>query len=169
MPFAETWMDLEICHTVWSKSDEKECIICYWGQVGGGIVREFGVDLLFIHSVMSDSFWTPWTVACPAPLSMGFSRQEHWSGLPFPSPGNLPVPWTESMTPALQTDPLPLSLLGRLPLYLKWITNKVFLCIAQGTLLDVCPAWVGRQCGEKGYTYMRGWVPSRFTWNSQRC
>ena len=33
---------------------------------------------------------TPWTVACLAPLSMGFSRQEYWSGLPFPSPGDLP-------------------------------------------------------------------------------
>ena len=36
---------------------------------------------------MSDSFATPWTVACQAPLSMGFSRQEYWSGLPFPPPG----------------------------------------------------------------------------------
>ena len=38
---------------------------------------------------------TPWTVACQAPLSMGFSRQEYWSGLPFPSPGDLPNPETE--------------------------------------------------------------------------
>ena len=36
---------------------------------------------------LSDSFATPWTVACQAPLSMGFSRQEYWNGLPFPSPG----------------------------------------------------------------------------------
>ena len=35
---------------------------------------------------------TPWTVTCQAPLSMGFPRQEHWSGLPFPSPGDLPDP-----------------------------------------------------------------------------
>ena len=41
---------------------------------------------------MSDSFATLWIVACQAPLSMGFSRQEYWSGLPFPSPGNLPDP-----------------------------------------------------------------------------
>ena len=40
---------------------------------------------------MSDSA-TPWTVALQAPLSMGFSRQEYWSGLPFPSPGDLPNP-----------------------------------------------------------------------------
>ena len=44
---------------------------------------------------MPDSFVTPWTVACHAPLSMGFSRQEYWSGLPFPSPGDLPDPGIE--------------------------------------------------------------------------
>ena len=43
---------------------------------------------------------TPWTVA-QAPPSMGFSRQEYWSGLPFPSPGELPNPGTESGSPAL--------------------------------------------------------------------
>ena len=37
-------------------------------------------------------FMTPWTATCQAPLSLGFSRQEYWSGLPFPSPGNLPNP-----------------------------------------------------------------------------
>ena len=41
---------------------------------------------------MSDSFVTPWTVAYQAPLSMGFPRQEYWSGLPFPSLGNFPCP-----------------------------------------------------------------------------
>ena len=49
-------------------------------------------------------FATPWTVACQAPLSMGFSRQEHWSGLPCPPPGNLPNPGIEPsslMSPAL--------------------------------------------------------------------
>ena len=40
-------------------------------------------------------FATPWTVACQAPLSMGFSRHEYWSGLPFPSPGDLPNPGIE--------------------------------------------------------------------------
>ena len=45
------------------------------------------------HSVMSDSLQpTPWTVARQAPLSMEFSRQEFWNGLPFPSPGDLPRP-----------------------------------------------------------------------------
>ena len=44
---------------------------------------------------------TPWTVACQAPLSMGFSRQEYWSGLPCPPPGDLPDPGIEPVTPAL--------------------------------------------------------------------
>ena len=45
-------------------------------------------------------FATPWTVACQAPLSMGFSRQEYWSGLPFPPPGNLSDPGIEPASPA---------------------------------------------------------------------
>ena len=53
------------------------------------------------RSVMSDSA-TPWTVACQAPLSMGFSRQEYWSGQSFPSLGDLPDPGFESRSAALQ-------------------------------------------------------------------
>ena len=56
---------------------------------------------------------TPWTVACQAPLSMGFSRQEYWSGLPFPSPGDLPNPGIEPGSPALQADSFPTELQGR--------------------------------------------------------
>jgi len=52
-------------------------------------------------------FATPWTVAYQAPLSMGFSRQECWSGLPFPSPGDLPDRGIEPRCPALQADVLP--------------------------------------------------------------
>ena len=47
---------------------------------------------------------TPWTIAGLAPLSMEFSRQEYWSGLPFPSPGDLPDPGIEHRSPALQAD-----------------------------------------------------------------
>ena len=53
---------------------------------------------------------TPWTVACQAPLSMEFSRQEYWSGLPFPSPRDLPDPGIEPRSPALQVDSLPTEL-----------------------------------------------------------
>jgi len=49
---------------------------------------------------------TPWTVAHPTPLSMEFSRQEYWIGMPFPSPGDLPDPRIEPRSPALQADSL---------------------------------------------------------------
>ena len=52
-------------------------------------------------------FATSWTVVCQAPLSMEFFRQEYWSGLPFPSPGDLPESVTEHRSPALQADSLP--------------------------------------------------------------
>ena len=74
-------------------------------------------------------FATPWTVAHQAPLSMGFSRQENWSGLPLPSPGDLPNPGTEPRSPALQADTLssepPGNLVGRKVfklqvLFVKW-------------------------------------------------
>ena len=58
------------------------------------------------RSVVSDPA-TLWTVACQAPLSTGFSRQEYWSGLPFPSPGDLPDTGIELGSPALQADSLP--------------------------------------------------------------
>ena len=58
---------------------------------------------------MSDSC-DPWTVARQAPLTMGFSRQEYWSGLPFPSPGDLPNPGIKPKSPALQADDLPTEL-----------------------------------------------------------
>ena len=51
-------------------------------------------------------FATPWTVAYQAPPSMGFSRQEYWSGLPFPSPGDLPDPGIEPGSPAFEADAL---------------------------------------------------------------
>ena len=59
------------------------------------------VLLLFSHQVLSNSFAIPQTVAHQAPLSMGFPRQEYWSGLPFPSPGDLPDPGIKPKSPAL--------------------------------------------------------------------
>ena len=61
---------------------------------------------------MSD-YATPWTAARQAPLSMGFSRQEYWSGLPLPSPGDLPDPGIEPQPPALQADSLLTELLWK--------------------------------------------------------
>ena len=56
---------------------------------------------------MSESFATLWTVVCQGPLSMGFSRQEQWSGLPWPPPGDLPNPGMEPRSPPFQADSLP--------------------------------------------------------------
>ena len=66
------------------------------------------------RSFVSDSV-TPWTVAYQAPLSMAFSRQECWSGLPFPSPGDLPNPGIEPRSPTLQADALPSEPPGKPP------------------------------------------------------
>ena len=58
-------------------------------------------------------FVTPWTIAHKANLSMEFFRQEYWSGLPFPSSGDLPNSGIEPGSPALQADSLPLEPLGK--------------------------------------------------------
>ena len=68
---------------------------CISNSQGGGLLAKLCLTLV-----------TPWTVACQAPLSMGFSRQETWSGLPFPSPGNLPNPGIKPGSPAFQADSL---------------------------------------------------------------
>ena len=62
--------------------------------------------------VVSDSA-TPWTVAHQAPPSMGFSRQEYWSGVPFPSPGDLPDPGIKPRSPALWAEALTSEALGK--------------------------------------------------------
>ena len=64
--------------------------------------------------VVSNSIVTLWTVAHQAPVALGFSRQEYWRGLPFPSPGDLASLGTELASPARQVDSLPPSHLGRL-------------------------------------------------------
>ena len=58
---------------------------------------------------------TPWTADCQAPLSMKFSRQEYWSGLPFSSPGDLPNPRIEPGSSALQAVSLPAEPPGKSP------------------------------------------------------
>ena len=77
-------------------------------------------------------FSTPWTVAHQAPLSMGFSRQEYWSGLPCPPPGDLPNPGIKTsspVTPALQVDSLQLSHRGSpYPLFSSVAQSCLPLC-----------------------------------------
>ena len=62
------------------------------------------------HSYLT--FAIPWTITFQAPLSMGFPRQEYWSGLPFPPPGDLPHPGIEPASPVLQADSLPMNQCG---------------------------------------------------------
>ena len=96
-------------------------------------------------------FVTPWTVAHLAPPSMGFSRQEYWGGLQFPSPGDLPHPGIELRSPALQADALtsePLKIASLLKQLLKNIfyiqcsANIGSLSVMQPTSL-LSPALAG--------------------------
>jgi hypothetical protein len=69
-------------------------------------------------------FATPWTVVDQAPLRIGFSRQEYWSGLPFPSPGDLRDPGIEPGSPTLQADALPSKPPGREGTQLHLLTEN---------------------------------------------
>ena len=81
----------------------------------------------------------PWTVACQVPLSMGFSRQEYWGGLPFPSPGDFLDPGIESGSPALQADDLPTELWGKPKTRSK---NRIKTEISCGTKRRVILEWL---------------------------
>ena len=70
------------------------------------MISQYTLHSAVSRSVLSVSV-TPWTAAHQAPLSMGFSRREHWSGMPCPSPGGLPHSGINPDSPALQADPLP--------------------------------------------------------------
>ena len=91
----------------------------------------FSISIIECVYMLSDVYLsvTPWTIAHWAPLSMGLSRQEYWSGLPFLSPGDLPDPGIEPRFPTLQADegspkcPLPLHL------YTHWSLGYFYLCL----------------------------------------
>ena len=78
-------------------------------------------------SEVAQSCPTPWTIAHQAPPSMGLSRQEYWSGLPFPSPGDLPDPGIEPRSPALQAN----ALTSEPPSKLPFTTLGVFIYFAK--------------------------------------
>ena len=86
--------------------------------------------LLLSCLVVSSSSATPWTVAHQAPLSVEFSRQEYWSGLPFSSSGDLPNPGIEPRSPALYTNSLPSEPPGKPPASLLFRNN---LCCSPNT------------------------------------
>ena len=90
------------------------------GTVQGTVHLLFILTSIFIGCVLSclsciQIFVPLWTAACQALLSLGFSRQEYWSGLSCPPPGDLPDPGIEPRSPALQADSLPLSRQQRKP------------------------------------------------------
>ena len=91
---------LHSCHEILLFSFKEEHISDPQNSLGAFVLSHFSRVRLFA---------TPWTVARQAPLSMGFSRQEYWNGLPFPSAGHLPHPGIKHRSPALQAGSLPLS------------------------------------------------------------
>ena len=100
--------------SAWSKY----CSECSPNPIEAGIIglaHSFSLWKLTCYSLSHVwLFVTPWTVTCQALLSMGFSRQEYWCGLPFPSPGDLPNPGVEPRSPTLQADSLPSEPPGKL-------------------------------------------------------
>ena len=152
----------------WPEGTFKELLMCYYLEKKRAFTFSASYEQLFFlvlkvyfkilqlgdswlaHPLMCEYmlscvwlFETLFTVALQAPLSLGFCRQEYWSGLPFPPPGDLPDPGVESTSPTWQVDSLPLSHQGNLILW--WFAaNKgqvlqVFLChpVYQGILLLV--------------------------------
>ena len=89
------------CYTEWSKSEREK-------QISYINAYTWNLEKWYVCSVMSDSA-TSWTITHQAPLSMEFSRQEYWSGLPFLTPRDLPNPGIEPWSPALAQILYPLS------------------------------------------------------------
>ena len=120
---------------------------------------------MYVHVVLCISEWVsevaqscptlcdPWTVAHQAPPSMGLSRQEYWSGLPFPSPGDLPNPGIEPRSPVLEADALTsvhsLVLMSGILLYKYTPFVYPFSCCWTFTLFPVCGSMA---CWEHFYT-----------------
>ena len=107
------------------------------------------LQLLCIHKVkvkLLSYVWVfeiPWTVAYQAPLFMEFSRQEYWSGLPFPSPGDLPNPGTEPGSPALQANSLPFEPPGKHTLLVGMKTEQCAYCsTASFLILTLYYSWI---------------------------
>ena len=102
----EKHLDVSSFLSLWTKLLRTCVSICvnvnfYFPGINGVQFLDHTVLLLFSSSVVSGSFVTPQTVACQAPLWLGFPGQEHWSSLPFLSPAHLPSPGIKPTAPAL--------------------------------------------------------------------
>ena len=83
--------------------------------------------MLYVQSLSCVRLFEPYGLkACQVPLSMGFSRQEYWSGLPFPPPGDLPNAGIEPATPALQADAFTTEPLVEIIHHRRWAPNRPF-------------------------------------------
>ena len=122
------------CESLWAQDP------CY--RVSSPLVCVHAQPLSCVHL-----FATSWTVACQAPLSTGFPRQEYWSGLPFPSPGDLPDPGIElafSVAPALASRLPPGNIPSPLELLRAAHTAEILgasVCICVGVLCKFCKGY----------------------------
>ena len=113
------------------------CSLVVWEILYKAVLKSFSclrirIDSWYFHIVVCFQLLNPVQLLCDsmeqphqAPLSMGFPRQGYWSGLPFPSPGDLPDPGVRPRSPALQTDSLPLNHLGT-PSFHIYLLFRVF-------------------------------------------
>ena len=104
----------------WSKTTFLSCLMCVW------------VSAYLLSHVWL--FVSPWIVACQAPLSVGFSRQESWSQLPFPSSGDLPNPEIKHESLALQADSVPVKLSGKS----RCLIHNIYL----QAIVNISPPWI---------------------------
>ena len=129
---------------------------------------------------MSHSFAIPWTIASHAPLSMEFPRQESWSGLQFPSPGDLPDPGIELQSPALQADTLPSESRGKpydpaiplLGIYPENTTIQKDTCSPMfiATLFTIARTWKQPKCPstEEGIKVIRYMYTMEYYWSIKK-
>ena len=92
------------------------------------ILRDWVINYCLVTK-LSDSFVTPWTVPFQDPLSMGFPRQEYWSGLPLPSPGDLPDPEIEPVFPELAGRFFTTELPGKPKLLIQFSSVQSLSCV----------------------------------------
>ena len=112
----------------WKISSNGELIFIF---LGTEYYQGINIDFVKVKSLSRiQLFGTPWTVAHQAPPSMGFSRQEYWSGLPFPSSGDLPDPGIEPGSPTLQADALTSEPPGKPGLHKSGFESQICLLLA---------------------------------------
>ena len=147
-----------------------------WSHLVPDIIFDYRFSLfvcvcLLSHFSRVHLFATLWTVACQVSLSMGFSRQENWSGLPCPPPWNLPHPGIKPRSPTLQADCLPAELPGKpfsLLISNLFVTNLSDMRQVLGPGALGSPrgiGWRGRWEGGMGWgTHVNPWLIQVNVW-----